>query len=65
MITDLVKQQKELRTDQTTWRGYLPLPVRTSDPPVTLSHQYGIYYNSATGKVRKSYNGGAWADTTI
>lgn len=64
-ISELSKQVKEARTDQMTWRGYLPIPVRSSDPPVTFSGQYGLYYNSGTGKVRKSYNGSAWADTTI
>lgn len=64
----IVKQQKQisdLRKKQIGWRGFLPLPVRSSDPPVTKSGQFGLYYNSGTGKVRKSYNGGAWADTTI
>ncbi len=64
-IRDLQKKSKEARTNQNTWQGYLPLPVLAIDPPVTATGQFGLYYNSGSGKVRKSYNGGAWADTTI
>lgn len=65
ILKDQQKTIDDLRKTQNTWRGYLPLPVATADPPVTASGQFGLYYNSNTGKVRKSYNGGAWADTTI
>lgn len=56
---------REMRTNQNSPKGYLNLPVRTSDPSVTGTGEFGLYYNSGSGKVRKSYNGGAWADTTI
>lgn len=65
IIIGLQKQVNDLQKKQLGWQGYLPLPVRASDPAVTKTGQYGLYYNSGTGKVRKSYNGGAWADTTI
>lgn len=64
-INDLQKKTKEQRTNQITWKGYLQLPVLASDPPLTGTGEFGLYYNSGSGKVRKSYNGGAWADTTI
>lgn len=64
-INDLQKEVNDLRKTQIGWQGYIPLVVRATDPPVTKTGQYGLYYNSATAKVRKSYNGSAWADTTI
>lgn len=64
-INSLMKQAKQERANQVTPDGYLPLPVLSADPPVTKLGQYGLYYNSSTGKVRKSYNAGAWVDTTI
>jgi len=65
IINDLQADVKALQKQQYGWQGYIPLVVRATDPPVTKTGQFGLYYNSATGKVRKSYNGGAWADTTI
>lgn len=64
-LNRLTKVSSATRTDQVTPNSYLPIPVLTADPPVTKSGQFGLYYNSSSGKVRKSYNGGAWTDTTI
>jgi hypothetical protein len=64
-LSEVKKMAKESRTNQVTPDGYLPIPVLASDPAVTGSGIYGLYYNSGSGKVRKSYNGSAWADTTI
>lgn len=64
-IKNAVKGIKDQRTNQTGYPGYVSLPVGTADPAVTRTGEFGLYYNSSTGKVRKSYNGGAWADTTI
>lgn len=65
MIVDLQKQVRELRTNQTTWQGYFSIPVRSTDPPPAATGQYGLYYNSVSTKVRKSFSGGVWVDTTI
>lgn len=64
-ISEIKKSTKEQRTNQVSPDGYLPIPVLASDPAVTGTGIYGLYYNSGSGKVRKSYNGSAWADTTI
>lgn len=64
-VNKVSRKLREGRTNQTSPKGYLNLPVRATDPAVTGSGEYGLYYNSGSGKVRKSYNGGAWADTTI
>lgn len=64
-LQEVKKIVKESRNNQLSPDGYLWIPVLASDPPVTGTGIYGLYYNSGSGKVRKSYSGSAWADTTI
>jgi hypothetical protein len=60
----LARQIREMKTFMSP-NGYFVIPKRASDPPVTKAGEFGLYYNTGSSKVRKSYNGGAWADTTI
>ena len=61
-VKDTRKHVKEQRTNQTTWKGYLQLPIHASDPALTGTGEFGMYYNSGSGKIRVSYNGGAWGN---
>ena len=63
-VIETKKLVKEMRGSQTP-DGYLAIPALASDPAVTATGVFGLYYNTGSTKVRKSYSGSAWADTTI
>jgi len=60
----LSRKVREMKTFLSP-NGYFAIPVRSSNPAVTKSGEFGLYYNTGTGKVLYSYSGSAWTNTAI